>query len=137
MTDGIQHHPTGRNFKLAEEAPPARLLSFPESFDRKLQDQPAQPSGEQYEQRVENIFQSVRAEPLSTFSIDVDTASYTNCRRFLQNRQLPPSAAVRVEEFINYFRYDYPQPTARTRSASTWKWPIALGRRITNCSASV
>src|SRR5262249_38673740 len=49
--------------------------------------------------------------PLSTFSIDVDTASYSNIRRFLlQQNQLPPPGAVRIEEMINYFRYEYPQP---------------------------
>ena len=48
--------------------------------------------------------------PLSTFSIDVDTASYSNVRRFIENGSLPPKDAVRVEEMINYFSYDYPQP---------------------------
>jgi len=48
--------------------------------------------------------------PLSTFSIDVDTASYSNIRRFLNQNQLPPKDAVRIEEMINYFVYDYPQP---------------------------
>ncbi len=48
--------------------------------------------------------------PLSTFSIDVDTASYANIRRFLESGSLPPKDAVRIEEMINYFSYDYPQP---------------------------
>lgn len=48
--------------------------------------------------------------PLSTFSIDVDAASYSNIRRFLNDGQLPPAGAVRIEEMVNYFRYDYPQP---------------------------
>ena len=52
----------------------------------------------------------VSEEPLSTFSIDVDVASYANCRRFVNNGQLPPADAVRIEEFINYFEYEYPQP---------------------------
>lgn len=65
---------------------------------------------EQYEQLVENPFQRTLPHPLSTFSIDVDTASYANVRRFLNAGQLPPPAAVRVEEFINYFGYSYPQP---------------------------
>ena len=50
-------------------------------------------------------------QPLSTFSIDVDTASYANTRRFIQQGQLPPRNAVRIEELVNYFRYDYPEPT--------------------------
>jgi Ca-activated chloride channel family protein len=66
---------------------------------------------EAYDAIVENAFLKVTDNPLSTFSIDVDTASYSNMRRFLkQNRQLPPPGAVRLEEFINYFTYDYPQP---------------------------
>jgi Ca-activated chloride channel family protein len=56
-------------------------------------------------------FVAVRDEPLSTFSIDVDTAAYSNVRRFLSQGQLPPADAVRIEEMINYFAYSYPQPT--------------------------
>ncbi len=58
----------------------------------------------------ENPFLAAATNPLSTFSIDVDTASYSNVRRFLDNGTLPPADAVRVEEMINYFAYDYPQP---------------------------
>jgi Ca-activated chloride channel homolog len=65
---------------------------------------------EAYDHIAENAFRRVTQYPLSTFSIDVDTASYSNVRRFLTNRQLPPAGAVRVEELINYFTYDYPQP---------------------------
>ncbi len=63
-----------------------------------------------YPKYVENAFESVLQNPLSTFSIDVDTASYANVRRFLTGGQLPPHDAVRVEELINYFSYNYPQP---------------------------
>lgn len=63
-----------------------------------------------YPQYVENAFESVLNAPLSTVSIDVDTASYANVRRFLNQNQLPPRDAVRIEELINYFSYDYPQP---------------------------
>ncbi|WP_078063162.1 YfbK domain-containing protein [Solirubrum puertoriconensis] len=67
---------------------------------------------ESYEHTTENGFQQVRKAPLSTFSIDVDAASYSNVRRFLlQDGQLPPPDAVRTEELVNYFRYNYPQPT--------------------------
>lgn len=66
--------------------------------------------GESYAHRDENPFRDARREPLSTFSIDVDTASYSNVRRFIKEGSLPPADAVRVEEFINYFTYDYPQP---------------------------
>jgi Ca-activated chloride channel homolog len=58
----------------------------------------------------ENGFKTVKNNPLSTFSIDVDNASYSNIRRFINNGELPPADAVRIEEMINYFRYDYPQP---------------------------
>ena len=59
----------------------------------------------------ENRFRRVEDAPLSTFSIDVDTASYANVRRFLNEGQLPPADAVRVEELINYFHFDYPDST--------------------------
>lgn len=59
----------------------------------------------------ENGYKDPIKEPLSTLSIDVDKASYSNVRQFLNSGQLPPVDAVRVEELINYFSYDYPQPT--------------------------
>jgi Ca-activated chloride channel homolog len=65
---------------------------------------------EAYDDAGDNAFRSVSADPLSTFSIDVDTASYANVRRFLTEGTLPPDAAVRIEELINYFDYSYPQP---------------------------
>jgi Ca-activated chloride channel family protein len=58
----------------------------------------------------ENGYKSVKNSPLSTFSIDVDNASYSNIRRFINMGQLPPADAVRIEEMINYFKYDYPEP---------------------------
>lgn len=63
-----------------------------------------------YQNFAENSFRSARNQPLSTFSIDVDTASYANVRRFLNEDRMPPRDAVRIEELINYFSYDYPQP---------------------------
>lgn len=65
---------------------------------------------EGYDHIVENPFLKVTDNPLSTFSIDVDAASYSNVRRFINNGQLPPAGAVRIEEMINYFSYKYPQP---------------------------
>ncbi len=65
---------------------------------------------EQYDHVGENEFKETLGNPLSTFSIDVDNASYSNIRRFITNGQLPPPGAVRIEEMINYFSYDYPQP---------------------------
>ena len=66
---------------------------------------------EAYETIIENAFTTPMEQLLSTFSIDVDTASYANTRRFIQQGQLPPRNAVRIEELVNYFRYDYPEPT--------------------------
>lgn len=70
------------------------------------------PSNERYGQLVENPFMLVTRDPVSTFSSDVDSAAYANVRRFLNDDQLPPKDAVRIEELINYFNYDYPQPEA-------------------------
>jgi len=65
---------------------------------------------EEYEGLEENIFHGAGKKPLSTFSIDVDAASYSNLRRFINNGQHPPKDAVRIEEMINYFDYDYAAP---------------------------
>jgi Ca-activated chloride channel homolog len=65
---------------------------------------------ETYDAIDENRFRAAKDNPLSTFSIDVDTASYSNIRRFLQGDELPPAGAVRIEELINYFSYAYPRP---------------------------
>ncbi|NJN73956.1 MAG: VWA domain-containing protein [Limnothrix sp. RL_2_0] len=68
-------------------------------------------SQEDYELINDNPFFLAKTQPLSTFAIDVDTAAYSNVRRFLNDGMLPPADAVRIEEMINYFNYDYPQPT--------------------------
>jgi Ca-activated chloride channel homolog len=80
-------------------APLARLAPVPAEFNT-----------EAYAHIAENDFHRVGDEPLSTFSVDVDTASYSNVRRFLRDGQLPPADAVRVEELVNYFDYAYPRP---------------------------
>ena len=68
---------------------------------------------EKYEHREDNPVHRTSEQPLSTFSIDVDTGSYANVRRMLRQGVRPPADAVRVEEFINYFDYDHPAPTSR------------------------
>jgi Ca-activated chloride channel family protein len=73
----------------------------------------------------ENGFKDVLHNPLSTFSIDVDRASYSNVRRFLNMGQLPPIDAVRIEEMINYFSYDYPEPSG--------KHPFSVYTEISAC----
>jgi len=86
-------------------------------------------SGERYSPIASNGFTSSIDEPLSTFSIDVDTASYAHIRRYLQQyfSQLPPKDSIRIEELINYFTYDYPQPEGDdpfsvTTEVSTAPW---------------
>jgi Ca-activated chloride channel family protein len=74
---------------------------------------------ENYEDFDTNPIHLVSEDPVSTFSIDVDTASYSNARRFLNEGRLPPRDSVRTEELINYFRYDYPLPADRTQPFST------------------
>ena len=69
-------------------------------------------AGEQYEPIFENAFVAAKGpEAISTFSIDVDTASYANMRRMLNSGRRPPPNSIRLEELVNYFQYDYPQPT--------------------------
>jgi Ca-activated chloride channel family protein len=71
---------------------------------------PADFNTEAYDRIYDNDYKLVANDPLSTFSIDVDTASYSNVRRFLNQNQLPPKDAVRIEELVNYFTYNYPDP---------------------------
>lgn len=78
------------------------LMAPPQTVDR-----------ENYAHQEENPVKLVSQHPVSTFSIDVDTSSYSNVRRFLNQGQLPPQDAVRVEELVNYFKYDYPAPEDR------------------------
>lgn len=85
------------------------------------------PNTEEYEGVTENIFKDAVKDPLSTFSIDVDEASYSNVRRFINNGQQPEKDAVRIEELINYFDYDYAQPSSEypfsiTTEISTAPW---------------
>ena len=73
---------------------------------------------ERYDGRPVATIQDVAAAPVSTFSVDVDTGAYANVRRFLNQGQAVPAEAVRTEELINYFRYDYPRPTNRSEPFS-------------------
>ncbi|HEV3004179.1 MAG TPA: VWA domain-containing protein [Pirellulales bacterium] len=80
---------------------------------------------EAYDRIYENPFLEVRQNPLSTFSIDVDTASYANVRRFLNQHALPPKDAVRIEELVNYFSYHYAAPQGDA--------PFAVHTQIAGC----
>ena len=83
---------------------------------------------ERYDGKEVASIKRVANEPVSTFAVDVDTGSYSNVRRFLNEGRMPPEAAVRTEEMINYFRYDYPRPSSRetpfsiTTDMSTSPW---------------
>jgi len=90
-------------------------------------------STEDYAHISENGYHEAVRTPLSTFSIDVDTASYANLRRFLQDGALPPKDAVRIEELINYFRYDDPTPGGETPfsvTAEVARCPWNAGNKI-------
>lgn len=80
---------------------------------------------EGYDAITENRFLKVNDNPLSTFSIDVDAASYSNIRRMLNMGQMPPAGAVRIEEMINYFHYEYPQPRGED--------PFSINTEIADC----
>jgi Ca-activated chloride channel family protein len=90
-------------------------------------------SQESYNSAKENRFNFAKESPLSTFSIDVDAASYSNMRRFINQGELPPSDAIRTEELVNYFSYDYVQPTGNDPvkiSAETGKCPWNSEHRL-------
>jgi Ca-activated chloride channel family protein len=89
------------------------------------QEAPVTHNTEEYDRIVENEFADPSQTPYSTFSIDVDAAAYANMRRFINQSQMPPEDAVRTEELINYFHYDYPQPTG--------KHPFAIVTEMATC----
>ncbi|MGI4885908.1 MAG: YfbK domain-containing protein [Janthinobacterium lividum] len=99
----------GRVAGAAVQRSPATASFFPGAPAPYLA-RPKASAGDTYAHVAENAFQAVQKEPLSTFALDVDNASYANVRRFLTEGQLPPADAVRVEELLNYFHYDYPAP---------------------------
>ena len=94
-------------------------------LNRKLRVPQHESTNESYADIKENIFRATHLAPQSTFSIDVDAASYSNIRRFLNSSQLPPTDAVRIEEMINYFNYSYPQPKDNS--------PFAVVTEFTPC----
>lgn len=83
------------------------------------------PNTEEYKSIQENGFKQVKQDPLSTFSIDVDAASYSNMRRYLNQGEMPPADAIRTEELVNYFTYNYPQPTGND--------PVKITTEVGNC----
>ena len=106
MQEMRQQTPTqGQRVGILGQAPLQRYVPSPDNRERY--------SGEEVA-----AVQAVADAPVSTFSIDVDTGSYANVRRMLNGGQMPPQAAVRTEEMLNYFRYDYPAPRDRSRPFS-------------------
>ncbi|MEO8111489.1 MAG: von Willebrand factor type A domain-containing protein [Ginsengibacter sp.] len=95
------------------------------SLSPKYNNQDKEYNTEEYSNIVENGFHKVSDDPLSTFSIDVDAASYSNVRRYINSNQLPPAGAVRTEEMINYFKYQYPQPNGKD--------PFTVNTEISDC----
>ena len=110
MQKGTSRHEAARDSSattpVAQERGPADIYAQQQEETQK----PGRFNTEEYGHIGENEFLAVANNPLSTFSIDVDSASYSNIRRFINEGQLPPRDAVRIEEMINYFKYDYPQP---------------------------
>ncbi len=108
-----------------EEAAPSAMADAPAA---------APEDRERYEHAAPNPIHAVLEDPISTFSIDVDTAAYSNVRRFLNEGRLPPQDAVRIEELINYFDYDYAPPPTREQpfssTVSVIPSPWAEGRQL-------
>jgi Ca-activated chloride channel family protein len=98
----------------AVSAPVRIIPDNPTTLDGiNIYDRRAAPNTASYAPIIDNPFRRASQEELSTFSSDVDTASYANLRRFINQNQLPPAAAVRIEEMVNYFNYDYAQPSTK------------------------
>ncbi|MDO8267242.1 MAG: VWA domain-containing protein [Moraxellaceae bacterium] len=108
--------------------------------------QPVPENREKYAGISDNPVRRASAEPVSTFSLDVDTGSYSNVRRFLSQGQLPPRDAVRVEELLNYFPYDYPAPKdahpfalTTELAAAPWnaeRWLLRVGVKAVEVKAA-
>jgi len=106
---------TNRREKKADRAQSTEIYRspgiMPQTYNAKPQTETEpQYNTDDYDAIVENRFYETTQNPLSTFSIDVDAASYSNMRRYIKNGQKPPKDAVRIEELVNYFDYEYPQP---------------------------
>lgn len=109
-------------YSTKEEAPmfgnirafkPKKGLNIDPIIDNNPNDDNPNHNTEEYDKIIENEFLTAKSNPLSTFSIDVDNASYSNVRRMLSNSRMPDKGAVRIEEMINYFTYDYPNPKGK------------------------
>ena len=115
------------NHKTAPVAAREMQIASGAAYDASLPEAYYQPdfNTEGYSTIHENGYKDVLKQPLSTFSVDVDKASYSNVRRFINQGQLPPVDAVRIEEMINYFSYNYPEPEG--------KHPFSVYTELSEC----
>lgn len=95
--------------------------------DRRIHPYGTKRNTEEYSAIKENIFLSANVHPFSTFAADVDTASYANLRRMILSGKKLPADAVRIEEMLNYFSYDYPSPKDDQPFSVTTELAPALG----------
>lgn len=107
--DQVAVSPSGKSTESPAATRAPANLDLADELPRAVADSSAL-ANETYDATAESPMLLVQRRPLSTFSIDIDTASYSNIRRFLRHGQLPPPEAVRIEECLNYFSYDYPVP---------------------------
>lgn len=109
----VTGYDTRRRLAKTEASPSGQRLSQPYAVSPSPMIIAQEHNTEDYSPLREDGFREVRKHPVTTFSADVDRAAYSNVRRFLNQGQLPPKDAVRIEEMVNYFRYNYPQPTGK------------------------
>jgi len=133
LLEDLNRAPADRQY-FKKEIPPAVLRQLEQALSRiAFATGPVDPSNEDYARVHDNPFQRVVDAPLSTFSIDVDTASYANMRRFIVGGQLPQPDAVRIEELVNYFSYDYAGPDGDAPFAANVEvaaCPWSMGHRL-------
>lgn len=126
---GVQRSYRKLSYSVTKTSKPSKqeqLNDLKSSINIPTDIKPIQPEDtEEYDKTTENNFVSPLKTPFSTFSIDVDRASYSNVRRFLELGELPPADAVRIEEMLNYFSYDYPQPTDNN--------PFSVSTELSSC----
>jgi Ca-activated chloride channel family protein len=124
----ISQDNTTQGVTKTQETPEKIIIRKPNEPEKKqavLPHPTPETSYENYDYIAENEFRNARKNPLSTFSIDVDAASYSNMRRFIQNGQRPPKDAIRIEEMINYFNYEYDNPVG--------EHPFTVNTEISEC----
>lgn len=107
---GMNKTLSGRGYRQASPAKGYYQPADQTYYKRQKDEEYIEYNREGYDKITENRFLKATDNPLSTFSIDVDGAAYSNIRRFINSSQLPPSGAIRIEEMVNYFKYEYPQP---------------------------